>query len=182
MEIKRHIKNLVSLVFSVSLTGALVGCLGGSGAGSSASQTSAGAASFVSSTVVDYDTVTVKLNLKGDLKIPGGTGFNVVKFYSNSSCSSALVGQGLNQDFSTTGIDVQLSSTALSQIYVSTNTVSDCFYLFDFLPHYDAPPAPSSRQQVRLHLHEQRSIPLLLAQLLLQQRPFAFTAMPPARL
>jgi fibronectin type 3 domain-containing protein len=135
----------MALMIATVLASGLTGCLGGSGGGDASSQSSAASAEFVSSTVVDYDTVTATLSLKGKLNVPGGTDFNIVNFHTDSACATATIGHGLKQDFSETGIQIQIPSTAISPIYISTNTTSSCLFLFEFLPRYDAPSVPVLR-------------------------------------
>lgn len=122
----------------------LTSCLGGGGGGSS-SQQSLGNVNFLGQSVVQYDSTTAVVNVKGSLNITGATELNEINLYSDSQCLLDRVGFGIHRDFLDTGIDISIPSTAVTDIYLATNTSKGCFFLFSFVPKYDAPPAPVFR-------------------------------------
>ncbi|CAN5679648.1 hypothetical protein BH10BDE1_BH10BDE1_17320 [soil metagenome] len=134
-------KSLCAILASAFAVMALSGCLGGA-SGSATPQESLGEAIYTSLELVTYDQLTATMRLKGSLNVKGATELNAITIYTDSECSLASVGQGLAQDLAGTGIVIQISSTNITKIYLKTNTVPDCFYMTEHLPHYEAPPAP----------------------------------------
>lgn len=130
---------LLPSIFSSLL---LAGCLGGGGSGSSV-QASLGTAEFSSLEVVTYDSLVAKLRIKGALKVTGENGLYPVDFYADSLCAMTSIGHGLSRDLTDAGVEIQVSSTGITRIYMKTSTMSDCFYMTDFVPHYAAPPGPT---------------------------------------
>jgi fibronectin type 3 domain-containing protein len=138
----RSLNRLIGILTSSLATLGLAGCLGG-GSSSSSSQASLGEVAFTSLELLTYDQLTATMKIKGALNIPGATSLNSVTLYTDSLCELSSVGRGLAQDLAGGGIEIQISSTAITRIYLKTNTVSDCFYMTEHLPHYEAPPAPT---------------------------------------
>lgn len=102
-----------------------------------------GTAEFSSLEVVTYDSLVAKLRIKGALKVTGENGLYPVDFYADSLCAMTSIGHGLSRDLTDAGVEIQVSSTGITRIYMKTSTMSDCFYMTDFVPHYAAPPGPT---------------------------------------
>lgn len=134
---------IARLPLCIALLGAAfsTGCLGGGGGGSS-SQQSLGSVQYLGHSVSTYDSLTATIKARGLLNISGVTDLNEIQIYSDSQCLLNRVGHGLHRDFSADGIDVTLPSTAITNLYLSTNTSKTCYYFFQYVPKYDAPPAP----------------------------------------
>src|SRR3954471_11990449 len=88
----------------------MMGCTQGVRSPASTS-TSSSAVILSDLTVVSYDTSVATLNIRGALHLDSVTELNTVKFYMNSSCSGQPAGQGIENDFTGSGIEIRLSST-----------------------------------------------------------------------
>lgn len=134
---------VVRLLFSILLASAAftTGCLGGGGTGTS-SQYSLGSVKYLGHTVVQYDSLVATIVAKGQLNLPGVTDLNEVRIFTDSQCLVQQVGFGIHKTFAESGVEVTLPSAAITDLYVSTNTSDSCFYFFQFVPKYDAPPTP----------------------------------------
>ncbi len=92
--------------------------------------------------LVSYTSTVATVNVMGSLPKSGTTDLNLIKFYKVADCSGDSLGQGLQKDFVNSGIQIQLPAAGNTKIYLSTNTLQDCFYLgeYSFSPGQPAPP------------------------------------------
>lgn len=85
-------------------------------------------------TVVDYDATDMTLRVKGTVQIEGAVGLNQLQFFDSPTCSGVILGQVLVQDFSFTGLTLELPFGQKSQIYVRTDSIADCNLAFEYEP------------------------------------------------
>lgn len=132
---------IARLPLCLALLGAAfsTGCLGGGG---SSSQQSLGSVEYLGHSISNYDSLVATIKAKGVLNISGVTDLNEIQIYSDSQCLSNRVGHGIHRDFSADGLDVTVPSTAITDLYLTTNTSKTCYYFFQYVPKYEAPLAP----------------------------------------
>lgn len=85
-------------------------------------------------TVVDYDATDMTLRVKGTVQIEGVVGLNQLQFFNSSACTGVILGQVLVQDFSITGLTLELPFGSKSQVYVRTDSIADCNLAFEYEP------------------------------------------------
>jgi fibronectin type 3 domain-containing protein len=93
--------------------------------------------------LVSYTSTVATVNVMGSLPKSGTSDLNLIKFYKAADCSGDILGQGLQKEFSNSGIQIQLPAAGNTKIYLSTNTLSACLYLgeYSFAPGRPAPPS-----------------------------------------
>lgn len=102
--------------------------------------------SLNSFTLVSYTSNSATVNARATFFKSGVTDLNEVKLHLNSACTDSAIGRGILKDFSTTGIDFQLTvpatGTSKNLIYVSTTTLKSCFLLGEYVFNPDLPSPP----------------------------------------
>jgi fibronectin type 3 domain-containing protein len=117
---------------------AAVGCTGNKLSVSPA----ASAISLQQSILVTYNSSLVTLNLIGLATGSVITPLTPILFFNDATCSGAILGQGIEQDYASVGIQIVLPSTTISHVYVRASTETGCQFLTDYQPVYSAPAAP----------------------------------------
>lgn len=92
--------------------------------------------------IYDYNQEKIQLKIKGSLFGPEVTNLNVVNFYADSNCKINPLGTGIQSDFSSEGINLNVPLTGTTDIYVSTNTLSGCYFAYQFIPNISHPESP----------------------------------------
>lgn len=126
------------IIFSLFAVIGLSACLNGKEDQLSTALT----ASLVEVKTTTYDTSTTKLKVRGVMKLPGTAPSSRVLFYTTDACTDNSFASGSLTDFQSTGVEIQVSSTKSTAIYVGVNTFKGCSFLLNYSPDHSAPQAP----------------------------------------
>lgn len=133
---------LNKIVLLLSLVFLLTACPKGS---EDAPASAAPKVSLISATLVDYDTTSAMLKLKGNIDLANISNFNVVTIYNSDNCSGVALGSGIYSDFIGTGIQVAVPSTSTTRLYLRTNTDDGCYNLTEYSLETSAQPPVFTR-------------------------------------
>ena len=137
MIFKKSLSYITSIFIAAGVM-TLSGCLGGT-EDKTVLSSSAAATSI---TLLSYDNVNAQINVKGTVNIPGTVQLTSVVLHLDSACSDNALGQALQSDFPTTGINITIPSTQTVTIFVSTTTFTGCYSLGSYTTPHTAPPIP----------------------------------------
>ena len=90
---------------------------------------------------LNYTTTSSTLLIKGKNFLADETPLTTIRFHSDSACTSSPLGEGTNSNFESTGIQLQVSSTLITEIYLTTNTNDICVWMATYDPLH-LPPSP----------------------------------------
>lgn len=95
--------------------------------------------------LVSYTESKALVKVIGSLPKINSVELNEVIFHSQMDCSDAPIGRGLQKDFISTGIEIQVFVDKKTDIYIQSNTSSECYYLgsYTFASSQPEPPTLS---------------------------------------
>lgn len=120
---------------------------------------------LLSQDLLEYDQSKAKILYIGTLDVLNSNDLNTVEFHAQADCADTVLGQGLQKDFSTKGIVVELPSLTPLSLYVRTNTVATCFPFVDYQPTYGPPENPKSLSTQPVSPSRETANPLIFANL-----------------
>ncbi len=98
--------------------------------------------------LVSYTESRALVKVVGSLPRMNSVELNEVIFHSQIDCSDEPIGRGLQKDFASTGIEIQVFIDKKTDIYIQSNTSSECYFLGSYTFTSSQPDPPTLSRMI----------------------------------